>query len=56
MVETYSDLTEGPAIHIFWRARVSNRAKPQTGHMETMGHDGRSQTTGFMPRSGNVEQ
>gem|GEM_PF-2182794 len=40
MVETFSDLIEDLATHTFSRARVSNRAKPQTGHTETVGHDG----------------
>jgi hypothetical protein len=40
MVETYSDLIEDSAIHTFSRERASNRAKPQTGHTQTVGHDG----------------
>jgi hypothetical protein len=40
MVEICSDLIEDSVINIFSRARVSNRAKPQTGHMETVCHDG----------------
>ena len=56
MVETFSDLIEHLVIQTFSRERVSNRAKPQTGHMETACHDGRSKTAGFVPRSRNVEQ
>ena len=56
MVETFSGLIEHLVIQTFSRERVSNRAKPQTGHMETACHDGWSKTAGFVPRSRNVEQ